>query len=120
MKIKCVTRQMNGPQVLERKTDKGAPLPFLMEALGFSWIPRCVLELEQWQPKSNHPEGKEWVGVFRLDYQPGQRPTATLLIGPRVYRRPMPGFRLAERRPPEIEILEERLASFLYRVTYSK
>lgn len=119
MKIVCVTRQMNGPQVLERKVDKGAPLPFLMQELGFSWIPRCIPLLAGWQPRSKHPENKEWVAVFRLDYQPGQRPTATLLIGPRVYRRQMPGFRLAERRPPEIEILEHRLTGFLYRVAYA-
>lgn len=120
MKIVCVTRRMNGPQVLERKTDKGAPLPFLMQELSFSWIPRCVPLIAEWQPQIRHPENKEWVAVFQLDYQPGLLPNGTLLIRPRVHNRLMPGFRLAERRPPEIEILEERLMSFLYRIAYSK
>lgn len=120
MRITCVTRRMSGPQVFERKTDKGAPLPFLMQELGFSWIPRCVPLIAEWRPRYKHPEDREWVAVFRLDYQPGLLPNGTLLIRPRVYNRLMPGLRLAERHPPEIEILEERLTNFLYRVAYSK
>lgn len=114
MKITHVFREFDGRRVVRRGED--SPLAAYTALSDHHWLPSFIVAVERALPWADHPEGKEWGVVLRLDYH-GSRPTGFLLIRPTVYRLPIPALRLAPNQPITLAIVRSRIQRHLRRLT---